>query len=189
MKKLFLFIIYIMCANAQAQNLALYFELIPEELVTFIKPEMRRSRIDTISDNFLSMHTSKISTLDIKMIPIVSDTTNILTVIQSVETVGTIDSSIKFYTNTWSRLPLEKYFSAPTYEDFYQANDSVSLEEFSKFCIPFLVSYKFEGENIVASIDPEKYLPVEQYKKISPAFTKKPVTYIWSKEERWDKVK
>ena len=184
MRKYFLFILIIMCANVKAQNLALYFELIPEELVPFMNLETRKNRIDTISDRFLSMHTSNISTLSIKMMPIERDTTNILTVIKSVETVGTIDSSIRFYTTTWSKLPMSNYFSAPTYKDFYQPNDSVSLEEFSTYCIPFILNYKFDGETLVANIDPEKYLPTETFKKIAPAFTGKPVTYIW-KDERW----
>ena len=185
MRKIFFLTLFIICFNAKSQNLSFYFDLIPEELVPFLNIESRKNRIDTISDRFLSMHTTNISTLSIKMMPVERDTTNILTVIQSVETVGTTDSNIKFYTTTWSKLPRNNYFNVPTYKDFYQQNDDVSLEEFTTYCIPLLVKYAFVDETIQATIDPEKYLPTETYKKISPALTKKPVIYIW-KNDRWE---
>ena len=186
MRKVFLYILLIICGAAKAQNIALYFELIPEDLVLYMNAESRKSKIDTLSTDYLSMHTSGISTLDIKMLPLTNDSTNILTVIESVETEGTIDSSIKFYTTTWSKLPTEKYFPVPEYKDFYKENDSISLDEFSKLCIPFIVSYRFAGEGIIATIDPEKYLPVETYQKLSPAFARKHMIYLWN-DDKWYK--
>ena len=184
-----------------AQNLAFYFELIPEAQLPHLKADLLKGMIglyelgqrpaqvpnllngvcvlDTLSDTYLSMHTSKVSTLSIKMLEQKADTTSILAVVKSVKAVGTTDSSISFFTNTWSKLATEQYFDIPSAHSFYQPNDTVSLEEFSNFCIPLIIEYKIDGDTISATIDPEKYLPEEVYQKISPALSKDAVRYVW----------
>ena len=184
-----------------AQNLAFYFELIPESQLPHLKADLLKGMIglyelgqrpaqvpnllngvcvlDTLSDTYLSMHTSTVSTLSIKMLEQKADTTSILAVVKSVKAVGTTDSSISFFTNTWSKLATEQYFDIPSAHSFYQPNDTVSLEEFSNFCIPLIIEYKIDGDTISATIDPEKYLPEEVYQKISPALSKDAVRYVW----------
>ena len=184
-----------------AQNLAFYFELIPEAQLPHLKTDLLKGMIglyelgqrpaqvpnllngvcvlDTLSDTYLSMHTSTVSTLSIKMLEQKADTTSILAVVKSVKAVGTNDSSISFFTNTWSKLATEQYFDIPSAHSFYQPNDTVSLEEFSNFCIPLIIEYKIDGDTISATIDPEKYLPEEVYQKISPALSKDAVKYVW----------
>lgn len=187
-KYIVFFMLFVVNITMKAQNLAFYFELIPEAQLPHLKPEMRKGMVgiyelgqrpakvpnllggtcvlDSLTNDYLSMHTSDVSTLSIKMIEQKSDSTSILAVIHTVKTVGTYDSSINFFTNTWSKLDNNKYFSTPTHADFYKQNDTVSLEEFTKYCIPLIIKYEFEGNGIKATIDPEKYLPVEVFEKI-----------------------
>lgn len=204
-KHLLLFFVFLVSlTTVKAQNLAFYFELIPEEQLPHLKPDMRKGMVglyelgerparvpnllngvcilDTLSNDYLSMHTSTVSTLDIKMLESQTDSTEILIALHTVKAAGTEDSSIDFFTKTWSRLDPVRRISTPTASDFYRPNDTLTLEEFSRYCIPLLISYKIDGDSLIASIDPEKYLPKEIYEKISPAFTGKQVRYSWMKE-------
>ena len=188
----------------KAQNLAFYFELIPEEQLPHLKPDMRKGMVglyelgerparvpnllkgvcvlDTLSDSYLSMHTSGISTLAVKMLESKVDSTEILAVMHNVEATGTLDSSLEFFTKTWSQLDGAQRIDTPTIADFYKQNADVTLEDFGRYCTPLLVSYRMDGETLVASIDPEKYLPKEVYEKIAPALSDKQVKYKWNKE-------
>ena len=130
-------------------------------------------------ERHLSLDAYKHSEHPLKMLEHKADTTSILAVVKSVKAVGTTDSSISFFTNTWSKLATEQYFDIPSAHSFYQPNDTVSLEEFSNFCIPLIIEYKIDGDTISATIDPEKYLPEEVYQKISPALSKDAVRYVW----------
>lgn len=201
MKKLAIFVLLCATTALNSQNLAFYFELIPEAQLPHMKPDMRKGMIglyelgtrpaqvpnllngvcvlDTLSDDYLSMHTSKVSTLTIKMLSVESDSCSILTVVHTVKAAGTEDSSINFFTNTWSKLDATRFFEAPTAKDFFVENDNLSFEEFSHICIPLLLSYSFHADTLSAQLDPEKYLSKEDYKKISPALRKEPVTYSW----------
>ena len=202
LKYIVLFVFFMVNITMNAQNLALYFELIPDAHLSHLKPDLRKGMVgmyelgqrparvpdmlggicvlDTLSNDYLSMHTSDVSTLSIKMHQCENDSINLLVVVKTVKVAGSTDSGINFFTNTWSKLESSKYIDVPTVSDFYVTNEEVSLDEFSRFCIPLLITYKFNDDNsLSATIDPEKYLPVEIYKKISPAFSKKPVTYIW----------
>ena len=184
-----------------AQNLAFYFELIPEAQLPHLKAEMLKGLLglyqlgqrpaqvpnqlngvcvlDTLSDSYLSMHTSKVSTLSVKMLEHKADTTSILAVVRSVKAVGTTDSSLNFFSSTWSQLPTSRFIDLPTAKDFYRTNDKVSLDDFSKYCIPLIIEYKIDGDTITAAIDPEKYLPKEVFLQISPALTPNAVSYVW----------
>lgn len=201
---LYILLLFLSLTTVKAQNLAFYFELIPEEQLPHLKPDMRKGMVglyelgerparvpnllngdcilDTLSNDYLSMHTSTVSTLDIKMLESQIDSTEILVVLHTVKAASTEDSSIEFFSKTWSPMDASRRFSAPSVNDFYQQNDKVSIEEFTSYCIPLLISYKIDGETLYAAIDPEKYLPKEVYEKISPAFTGKQVRYIWIKE-------
>lgn len=196
-----LFLALASIVDTNAQNLAFYLELIPEAQLPHLKTDLIKGMVglyelgqrpaqvpnllngvcvlDTLSDSYLSMHTSKVSTLSIKMLKHKADTTSILAVVKSVKAVGTTDSSISFFTNTWSKIATEKYFDLPTAQSFYRVNDKVSLDEFSKYCIPLIIEYKIDDDTISATIDPEKYLPEEVYKQISPAVSKEAVRYVW----------
>lgn len=203
LKYIFL-VLLIANTTMKAQNLAFYFELIPEEQLPHLKPDMRKGMVglyelgerparvpnllkgvcvlDTLSNSYLSMHTSNISTLAVKMLESKVDSTEILAVMHTVEATGTLDSSLEFFTKTWSRLDATLRINAPTAADFYRLNADVTLEDFGQYCKPLLVSYRMEEETLVASIDPEKYLPKEVYEKIAPALSDKQVRYKWNKE-------
>lgn len=198
---LFITIIVVCLNNVKAQNLAFYFELIPEAELPHLKPDLRKGMVglyelgqrpaqvpnllngicvlDTLSNDFLSMHSSDASTLTIKMLENKVDTTSILAVVHSVKTLGTNDSNIAFFTNTWSKIATERFIELPSLKDFYKQNDKVSFEEFSKYCIPLLISYSIEDEKLIATIDPEKYLTVEIYKQISSAINFDPIVFVW----------
>lgn len=190
-----------MVFGASAQNIDFYFELIPEAQLPHLKPDLRKGMVglyqlgqparvpnmlggtcmlDTLSTDFLSMHTTNVSTLSIKMFENKADTTSILAVVHTVQAAGTFDSTISFFTNTWSLLPTARFIELPTVKDFYLSNDKVSLDEFSRFCIPLLICYKLDDDKIIASIDPEKYLPEEVFKQIAPAIKPQPITYKWN---------
>lgn len=189
-------------ATVSAQNLAFYFELIPDAQLPHLKSDMRKGMVgiyelgqrpaqvpnqlngicvlDTLSNDYLSMHTSDISTMDIKMLA--EDSTSVLAVVHTVKVLDTKESNISFFTNTWSKLNTEKYFVAPTAKDFYMENENISLQEFTSLCTPLLIIYNIEGDELKATIDPEKYLPVEVFKKISPALSNEPMRYNWNKK-------
>lgn len=190
-----------MVFGASAQNIDFYFELIPEAQLPHLKPDLRKGMVglyqlgqparvpnmlggtcmlDTLSTDFLSMHTTNVSTLSIKMFENKADTTSILAVVHTVQAAGTFDSTISFFTNTWSLLPTARFIELPTAKDFYLSNDKVSLDEFSRFCIPLLICYKLDDDKIIASIDPEKYLPEEVFKQIAPALKPQTITYKWN---------
>lgn len=191
----------LLAENLRAQNLAFYFELIPDAQLPHLRTDMRKGMVgmyelgqrpsrvpntfngvcvlDTLSDDYLSMHTSDVSLLTIKMMENKVDTSSMLVVLHTVKTVGTYDSSIAFFTNTWSRLNSAKYFTAPSIADFYVENEKISLEDFSRFCMPYLISYEIDNDTLIAKIDPEKYLPKEVYEKVQPGLGQTSITYRW----------
>jgi len=203
MKKILLLsFIFIFAFGIKAQNLAFYFELIPEAQLPHLRADMRKGMVgmyelgqrparvpntfngicvlDTLSNDYLSMHTSDVSLLTIKMMENKADTSNILVVLHTVKAAGTLDSSINFFTSTWSKLNGATFFTVPTANDFYLENDKITIEDFSRFCMPLMISYEIDNDTLKAKIDPEKYLPKEVFEKIQPGLKSDPLIYQWN---------
>lgn len=74
------------------------------------------TRLDTITDLYMRLHTSETHIVEIRLMPFKSDT--IIAVIETALTPAP-DSHITFYNRHWYRLREIKPFKAPTINDFF----------------------------------------------------------------------
>ncbi len=139
-------------------------------------------RLD-FSEDFISLQTSKIGTMQIKLLPLVNNT-QILGVITTV--CGTAcDSRIDFYTTDWKPLT-QSIFPKVTKDNFLKIDIDHNSEAFQNAyatldMTPVKLSFSAADKNIKAVYDIKSYLSVDDYKLISPFLKDAPLIYTWDK--------
>lgn len=84
-----------------------------------------------------------------------------------------LDSRLTTYDAQWR--PTATRIAEPRVEDFYTPCDTVPLEVFRAYAMPFVVAYRIEGDSLVATYSPRPYLPDEDYQRIAPALRTAPI--------------
>ena len=129
------------------------------------------TRLDTLTDNFLRMHTSDVKTVELRLMRFKSDT--IIAVIETIE-LPAPDSRITFYNKHWYRLKEIKPFKMPTMEDFVLPNiDKAKRRELLEGLAFRVIELRFEGqghEQLVARHGLDRFLSKEEWSKLKPCF-------------------
>ena len=152
MKRHWLFIVGIFCAlSAEAQDMKSVFIAMPdsvtpllskinrEDCVDFLDSNMKarvKNRFDgdaelqTLTEDYLMMRVSEVSTLEMKLLP-VNDSTKVICLVRTVCT-SACDSDIKFYTADWSKeLSAGDFVQKPSAAAFFLPGDTLSDEDAS----------------------------------------------------------
>lgn len=129
------------------------------------------TRLDTVTDNFLRLHTSDAKTLEMRLMRWKSDT--IIAVVETVET-PVKDSRITFFNKNWVRLKEIKPFKMPTMEDFLlpTVKKDKRKEILKGIAFP-LIELSFGGpdfEELTARHGLAAFLGKEEWAQLKPYF-------------------
>ena len=129
------------------------------------------TRLDTVTDNFLRLHTSDVKTLEMRLMKWKNDT--IIAVVETVET-PVKDSRITFFNKHWVQLKEIKPFKMPTMEDFIlpTVKKNQRKELLENIAFP-LIELSFGGPNfeqLTARHGLAEFLGKEEWAKLKPYF-------------------
>lgn len=123
--------------------------------------------LDSLSDTFLRLYPTGANKLEVRTLP---DGRHLL--IHTV-TRPALDSRLTLYDAQWQPLPSD--IPEPGLDDFYEPCDTVSLDVFRTYALPYVPAYRLEGDSIVATYSPRPYLPDEHWQRIRPALRTAPL--------------
>lgn len=135
------------------------------------------TRLDTITDNFMRLHTSDVKVLEMKMMKWKNDT--ILAVVETVE-IPVRDSRITFYNKNWVQLREIKPFKMPTMEDFILPNVTKEKRRELLASIAFpVIELSFGGagfDQLTARHGQDKFLSRQEWNEMKP-YLRPTITY------------
>lgn len=135
------------------------------------------------SDTFLSIRTSKVGTMQIKILPLVNNT-NIIALIKTVCS-NVCDSDIRFFTSKWEKI--EKSSMLPIIPPYIFFDDSkLDTPEFkwamSQIDIyPLEFKFKNGSKDLQVKFDITGHLSPQDLKKIEPFLVKETMDLSWNK--------
>ena len=201
MKKLFLIYIFIsiVCSGIQAQSLRELFVKMPVELLPLLKENDRldlidlydakmstpvtnrldgKSRMRTLTDDYLLLTLSASSSMQIKMLPATNGDT-LLCVVNTVNAEAA-DSRINLYKKDWT-LVASDFFEFPAIAGFFIPSDSVSeaLELMDIYLVELTLSP--DDNSLVAEYTLPRYMTKEDAERVSPFLRK--LKYMWNGKE------
>ena len=129
------------------------------------------SQLDTVTDNFLRIHTSAVRTVEMRLMQWKNDT--IIALVETVET-PVKDSRITFYNKHWYQLKEIKPFKMPTMDDFIlpTVKKDQHKEILQQIAFP-LIELTFGGpgfEQLTARHGLAEFLGKEEWAKLRPYF-------------------
>ncbi len=201
MKKLFLIYIFIsiVCSGMQAQSLRELFVKMPVELLPLLKENDRldlidlydakmstpvtnrldgKSRMRTLTDDYLLLTLSASSSMQIKMLPATNGDT-LLCVVNTVN-AESADSRINLYKKDWT-LVASDFFEFPAIAGFFIPSDSVgeALELMDIYLVELTLSP--DDNSLVAEYTLPRYMTKEDAERVSPFLRK--LKYMWNGKE------
>ena len=135
------------------------------------------------SETFLSIRTSEVGTMQIKLLPLMNNT-QIIALIKTV--CGQVcDSNIRFYTNDWEKIDKTNVLPSIPPNMFFDST-KLNLNEFKWAAshidiYPLQFEFKIGSDNLEVKFDFEGYLSSEDLKKIKPYVNKETITLSWNK--------
>ena len=146
MKKSLFFLIFLLSLQgASAQRMRDVFASMPDSVlevmtknnrldcIDFIENNMEarvRNRFDgfselnTLTEDYLNLNLTSSCLVEMKLLP-VADSISYICVVKTYS--GPVrESEVTVYTDKWKLLPREKWIKWPEYNDFWQANDSIT---------------------------------------------------------------
>jgi len=189
------------CYKAMPDSLApLLTEVNRADFIDFLESNMRaqvtnrlggKSEMTRLTDDFISIQTSKQSIWQMKVLPL-NDTTRIVCTVATVSAPAR-DSHIRFYTTDWKPLPTTPYFSGrPTIDQFLLPKpDSISTFAFEEARrqanLPlFMAELSPDAATLTFTFDALRYLEREAAETLRPAI-RPTLIYQW-KEGRFQLV-
>ena len=129
------------------------------------------SQLDTVTDNFLRIHTSAVRTVEMRLMQWKNDT--IIALVETVET-PVKDSRITFYNKHWYQLKEIKPFKMPTMDDFIlpTVKKDQHKEIMQQIAFP-LIELTFGGpgfEQLTARHGLAEFLSKDEWAKLKPYF-------------------
>ncbi len=205
MKKIFFILSLLITGLVQAQNISPLVIAMPDDMLIGITLDQRKLLIapendttdisvvnavgDTVkrlgfSEDFISLQTSKVGNLQVKLLPLVNNT-QIIGVITTV-CGPACDSRINFYTTDWQPLAQSDLFPDTSKENFIKngvdRNSEAFLNAYATLDMtPVKLSFSATDRNVSAVYDIKKYLSKEDYEQLLPFLKEAPVTYTWDK--------
>lgn len=204
-KKIFILSLLIIGLAVQAQNISPLVIAMPDDMLIGVTLDQRKLLIapendttaisvvnamgDTVtrlgfSEDFISLQTSKIGNLQVKLLPLVNNT-QIIGVITTV-CGPACDSKINFYTTDWEPLTQTDLFPQISKDNFIKNGVDRTAEGFQNAyatldMTPVKLDFSAIGQNVTAIYDIKKYLSKQDYEQLLPFLKDAPVTYTWDK--------
>ena len=143
------------------------------------------SWLEKVSDNYLKVRVTSVSTLEIKILPIKNGHL-ILTINTLGDDVQAQDSHVKFYDMNLFELPTDKHFVMPEVKDFFEIpkGSATKMKEIEEM-IPFptiALSANPDNDNLKAWLTVEKYINEDDW-NIAKLFLKPSIVLNWKKEK------
>ena len=135
-----------------------------------------QSVITELTPSSLTVKISDSSSAQVTILPAGNDT--VIAVVSTVATPG-LDSTLKFYDSTWKPLAADKYFTAPTWNDWItQGHDSSEVMAYTPFMLASIYINPAEGvmtvsNNLASFLDEDVYADIAE--AIHPT-----LTYRWN---------
>lgn len=191
--------------NVMAQNINTVFLSIPDSIIFGLEAEQRDkllanpndtakvvvesplySKIErlAITDDFISLQTSEVGNVQIKLLPLINDS-KIICVVKTV-CGKACDSQIKFYTTKWAAIPQSDLFPTQNIEWFIKPDADRQSQDFQNAVValdmnPMKISFSEDNDNISVNYDIKAYLADDDYKRIQPFLIEKPKILTWDK--------
>lgn len=143
------------------------------------------SYLENVSDNYLKVRISPVSSLEIKILPTKKEK-----IAMTIYTVGddpqAADSELKFYDESLNELETKKYFEAPQVKNFFDIpkGSVTSMKEIEQM-IPFpTIAYTAspDNNNLEARLTVEKFINQDDW-NIAKLFVKPSITLEWKKDK------
>ena len=136
------------------------------------------------TDTFLSLKTSEVGTMQIKILPLVNNT-NIVVLIKTVCSNNVCDSDIRFFTNEWQEIQKSNILPAIPASMFFDKSKSDTPAykwAVSQIDIyPLQFSFKDGGSNLQVTFNIKKHLSPQDAIKIEPFLAKETIDLTWNK--------
>lgn len=135
-----------------------------------------RSSITSLSPESLTVKLSDSSSAQVALLTAGRDT--VIAVVSTVATPG-LDSTLKFYDTSWRALPVAKYFTAPTWDDWVTSGHDIS--EVTSYAPFMLASYFIDPSagTLTMTNNLSSFLDEDMYTQIAPALYPT-LTYRWT---------
>ena len=136
------------------------------------------------TDTFLSLKTSEVGTMQIKILPLVNNT-QIVALIKTVCSSNVCDSDIRFFTNEWEEI--QKSNILPTIPPSMFFNETKRDTPGFKWAVsqidiyPLQLQFKDGGNNLQATFNIKKHLSQQDAMKIEPYLAKETIDLTWNK--------
>ena len=135
------------------------------------------------SDTFLSIKTSEVGTMQIKILPLINNT-QIIVLIKTVCS-GVCDSDIRFFTNEWKEIDKKSILPTITPQVFFDQKE-LNTPEF-KWTVsqidmfPLEFQFKNGSNNLQVKFDIANHLSALDFAKIEPFLVKETIDLLWNK--------
>ena len=135
------------------------------------------------SDTFLSIKTSEVGTMQIKILPLINNT-QIIVLIKTVCS-GVCDSDIRFFTNEWKEIDKKSILPTITPQVFFDQKE-LNTPEF-KWTVsqidmfPLQFQFKNGSNNLQVKFDIANHLSALDFAKIEPYLVKETIDLLWNK--------
>lgn len=195
-KMLFLILLPFLSTALQAQQMERLFMLAPDtvlplltendrfELVEYAKARMKsrvsnqldgESVLKEITPDYLLLCPTKLSTMQMKLLPTSNDT--IICVVNSVK-IEAEDSRVAFFDSRWNRLHDDSCFTFPPIKEFFSPSDTI--DKYVNMCDIYLVSLRLSPDenHIVAEYTMPSYMNKRDAAVVAPLLRK--LVYRWN---------
>lgn len=136
------------------------------------------------TESFLSMKTSEVGTLQLKLLPLVNNS-KIISVVKTVCSKKICDSDVRFFTDKWEEIDKKSLLPDIQPEVFFDSTQLNSLDfkiAASHIHIyPLHFQFNKENDDLLVTFDFNNALSPEDFKKIEPFVEKKAIVLQWNK--------
>ena len=135
------------------------------------------------SDTFLSIKTSEVGTMQIKILPLINNT-QIIVLIKTVCS-GVCDSDIRFFTNEWKEIDKKSILPTITPQVFFDQKElntpgfKWTVSQIDMFPLQF--QFKNGSNNLQVKFDIANHLSALDFAKIEPYLVKETIDLLWNK--------
>ena len=135
------------------------------------------------SDTFLSIKTSEVGTMQIKILPLINNT-QIIVLIKTVCS-GVCDSDIRFFTNEWKEIDKKSILPTITPQVFFDQKElntpefKLTVSQIDMFPLEF--QFKNGSNNLQVKFDIANHLSALDFAKIEPFLVKETIDLLWNK--------
>jgi len=152
--------------------------------ITVSRGELGTAKRKAISSDYIEIQTSEIGTTQIKLLPLINDS-KIICVVKTV-CAKVCDSQMQFYTTSWMPIPQKELFPEKNKEWFFKKNIDRNDQDFqnayaSVDMSPMKIRLSPNDTSLIVYYELEKYLSVEDYKKIESYIAKEPKVFSWDR--------